>query len=100
MISTANGASPQPDEPCSNLTFEQNLTHPSRLWTFKLGTFKLASRDAAAALPVPRRRHGWVSGQKRVQAVPFPGSRRCNTDDHGDMAPGDGRNRGLSAFMI
>jgi hypothetical protein len=31
-----NGASPQPNESCSNLTFEQNLTHPSHLWMPKV----------------------------------------------------------------
>ncbi len=34
--SLPNGASPQPNEACSNLTFEQNLTRSSRPRTFKL----------------------------------------------------------------
>ena len=33
---TTNGASPQPDEPCSNLAIEQNLTRSSRLRPYKL----------------------------------------------------------------
>jgi len=36
MLPIPNGATPQPNEACSNLTFEQNLTHSSRLWTSKL----------------------------------------------------------------
>jgi len=35
---STNRAPPQFNEPCSNLTFEHDLTHPSRLWTPKLPT--------------------------------------------------------------
>jgi hypothetical protein len=49
FVHLANGAPPQPNETCSNLTFEQNLTHPSRLWTPKLASWMaLLARSAAS----------------------------------------------------
>src|SRR5947209_15170143 len=53
-LATTNGAPPQPNETCSNLTFEQNLTHPSRLWTPKLPTLRPGLRPEGVALRAVR----------------------------------------------
>src|SRR5437660_275429 len=67
-----NGAPPQPNETCSNLTFEQNLTHPSRLWTPKLPTLRPGLRPEGVALrgsPADVGCGGMVPSRQRSLAI-------------------------------